>query len=56
MLTALIILTALPMWFFAGLFLSGFLSDHMGAGEKTSRIVGWAAPLLLFFSWVASGR
>jgi len=56
MLTALAILSALPIWFFAGLFVYGFLSDDMGVGDKAARIIGWGAPLLIFFAWVTSGR
>lgn len=56
MLLVLVIISALPVWFFVGLLLSGFLSEQMGVGEKPARIIGWAAPLVIFIAWVVSGR
>lgn len=56
MLVVLAIISALPIWFFAGLLLSGFLNEQMGVGEKAARIIGWAAPLIIFIAWVVSGR
>lgn len=56
MLQVLVLISALPIWFFAGLLLSSFLSEQMGVSEKPARIIGWIAPLLIFFAWVFSGR
>lgn len=55
MLTALAILSALPIWFFSALFLYGFLSDHIGVGDKTARVVACGATGNIL-AWMASGR
>lgn len=52
----LVLLSAIPIWFFVGLFLYGFLSDQMGVSERASKVLAWGLPPLIFAAWVYSGR